>query len=266
MKWKAKGFAVATAALTAVVFMLLASSIAGIYSGMFSMLGSSRTAVAAAQYAEIDANTLTLLPYDALNSAGHGRMNIAGAEGWQSEVEIGPEKIIGLDGRQRIGTVKIYKDGENAARSSLQVPLSSKGSAAQVPGGTILPWYGSITSIPKGFSYCDGTNGTPDLRGRTLIGTGLWNDYFSSVNYSLGEMSGERVHQLSVSELPAHAISFTLYPSHGKSGMIGRPGWSDGDSSKYRWEKQTVRSDVIGANQPHNNMMPYMAVHWIMKI
>jgi len=31
--------------------------------------------------------------------------------------------------------------------------------------GTIYPWFISIDEIPKGYNLCDGSNGTPDLRG-----------------------------------------------------------------------------------------------------
>ncbi|UCG71206.1 MAG: tail fiber protein, partial [Thermoplasmata archaeon] len=32
-----------------------------------------------------------------------------------------------------------------------------------VPSGTIVMWNGTV--IPNGWALCDGTNGTPDLRG-----------------------------------------------------------------------------------------------------
>lgn len=35
----------------------------------------------------------------------------------------------------------------------------------QLPAGVILAWSGSIATIPAGWQYCDGTNGTIDLRG-----------------------------------------------------------------------------------------------------
>lgn len=34
-----------------------------------------------------------------------------------------------------------------------------------VPTGSVIMWYGSLATIPSGFQQCDGTNGTPDLRG-----------------------------------------------------------------------------------------------------
>ena len=39
-----------------------------------------------------------------------------------------------------------------------------------VPMGVITAWYGLSSKVPSGWVICDGTNGTPDLRGRTLIG------------------------------------------------------------------------------------------------
>ncbi len=39
----------------------------------------------------------------------------------------------------------------------------------------IYGWAGTIASIPKGFSLCDGTNGTPDLTDRFIVGAG--NDF-----------------------------------------------------------------------------------------
>lgn len=40
------------------------------------------------------------------------------------------------------------------------------------PDGTILIWSGSIASIPTGWYLCDGTNSTPDLRNKFVIGAG----------------------------------------------------------------------------------------------
>ena len=40
------------------------------------------------------------------------------------------------------------------------------------PKGTILPYVGSISEIPYGWHLCDGTDGTPNLRDRFLMGAG----------------------------------------------------------------------------------------------
>lgn len=38
--------------------------------------------------------------------------------------------------------------------------------------GMICLWYGLIAAIPTGYQLCNGTNGTPDLRNRFVIGAG----------------------------------------------------------------------------------------------
>ena len=41
-----------------------------------------------------------------------------------------------------------------------------------IPTGVIAIWSGSVVSIPSGWLICDGTNATPDLRNRFVIGAG----------------------------------------------------------------------------------------------
>lgn len=41
-----------------------------------------------------------------------------------------------------------------------------------VPSGAIMMWSGSIASIPSGWFLCNGSNGTPDLRDRFIVGAG----------------------------------------------------------------------------------------------
>ena len=41
-----------------------------------------------------------------------------------------------------------------------------------VPGGFIGMWSGSAETIPTGWALCDGTNGTPDLTDRFILGAG----------------------------------------------------------------------------------------------
>lgn len=45
-------------------------------------------------------------------------------------------------------------------------------SSSTLPSGMILLWSGSIGSIPAGYYLCDGSNGTPDLRNRFIVGSG----------------------------------------------------------------------------------------------
>jgi len=44
--------------------------------------------------------------------------------------------------------------------------------AAAFPSGGIIIWSGSVASIPSGWYLCNGSNGTPDLRDRFVVGAG----------------------------------------------------------------------------------------------
>lgn len=41
-----------------------------------------------------------------------------------------------------------------------------------VPTGLIAIWSGAIVNIPAGWTLCDGTAGTPDLRDKFVVGAG----------------------------------------------------------------------------------------------
>ena len=60
--------------------------------------------------------------------------------------------------------------------------LGSSSATTAVPVGCILMWSGSIGSIPSGYVICDGTNGTPNLRDRFVVGAGT--------SYSVGNNGG----------------------------------------------------------------------------
>jgi len=45
-------------------------------------------------------------------------------------------------------------------------------SGTTFPAGGIIIWSGAIGAVPSGWYLCDGTNGTPDLRNRFIVGAG----------------------------------------------------------------------------------------------
>jgi len=44
--------------------------------------------------------------------------------------------------------------------------------ASLIPTGVIVMWSGSTGSVPSGWALCNGSNGTPDLRDRFVVGAG----------------------------------------------------------------------------------------------
>lgn len=64
---------------------------------------------------------------------------------------------------------------DNVARGLAAHALSvavAGGGGSGVPNGAIIMWSGTVATIPDGFSLCDGSNGTPDLRNRFVVGAG----------------------------------------------------------------------------------------------
>ncbi len=69
---------------------------------------------------------------------------------------------------------KVYADTSNSATfNNINITSNTKlNGDVDIPKwrGMITMWSGDITKIPPGWALCDGTNGTPDLRGRFVLG------------------------------------------------------------------------------------------------
>ena len=86
-----------------------------------------------------------------------------------------------------------------------------------VPTGIIVMWNSTAASIPAGWQLCNGTNGTPDLRGQFIIGaSAVTGDYGDNDNdaddseYPVGDTGGASSANITIStsNLPAHTHTF----------------------------------------------------------
>ena len=78
---------------------------------------------------------------------------------------------------------------------------------ATIPAGLIAMWSGSIGSIPSGWYLCDGSNGTPNLTDRFIIGAGS--------TYAVNGTGGVSSVTLTTNNLPAHTHTATVTdPGH----------------------------------------------------
>jgi hypothetical protein len=71
--------------------------------------------------------------------------------------------------------VALVNGDDNTVKLGTGVILSAKSSSSRgspLPTGTILMWSGAAAVVPDGWSLCNGTNGTPDLRSRFIVGAG----------------------------------------------------------------------------------------------
>ena len=69
-------------------------------------------------------------------------------------------------------TIDLLKNSSFEAKMDLIIAALSGGGGSGVPNGAIIMWSGTVATIPDGFSLCDGSNNTPDLRHRFVIGAG----------------------------------------------------------------------------------------------
>lgn len=82
-----------------------------------------------------------------------------------------------------------------------------------IPVGGIIMYSGSIASIPAGWQLCNGTNGTPDLRDKFLVGAGL--------NYAVAAAGGSK-DAVAVSHThTASSANQSVDHTHGFSGNTG---------------------------------------------
>jgi len=140
-----------------------------------------------------------------------------------------------------------------------------------VPVGTIVPFISS--TIPNNWLPCDGSpvpeeytdlkdglniSNTPNLSGRSIIGTGksTHNEY----NYKLKDIGGSEVHKLTKEEMPKH--NHLLRCQVTASGT-GESEWCKIFNAANGDEPHSDSITSEGGDKEHNNMMPYMALRFI---
>lgn len=100
-----------------------------------------------------------------------------------------------------------------------------------VPKGAIMMWSGTIANIPSGWALCNGQNGTPDLRGRFIVGATNGVVMFDSkgYNYAIGATGGKNEVQLTAAQsgLPAHSHTMQYEGEHAHKITY----WDNGDGA-----------------------------------
>ena len=135
---------------------------------------------------------------------------------------------------------------------------------ASIPAGVVVMWSGAQSSIPAGWALCDGMNGTPDLRDRFVLGAGG--------RYGVGASGGEETHKLTSNELAGHLHQLEYTSTMSPTGIEGHgdynvPSVPNTGNSTIDINYTLIESDDgISRGVPHNNMPPYYALCYIIKV
>ena len=219
-------------------------------------------------------------------------------ENAQGTLKLAPPSALGTT---RIPVIQVIDGGYNV----LGVPgivngISYRGYvniAAIQPVGTVSPFVGNTTLVPKNWLFCDGSYVSidtysdlfrmigsiygevldgrfklPDFRGRTLVGAGAGSSLSSRF---IGEFGGEEKHTISITEMPSHshkpAVGTDSGVDHwwGSDERVGIPNFDyDGTAATKPSDgfiAPSYKTDNVGGNSPHNNMPPYSVANWIIR-
>jgi hypothetical protein len=152
-------------------------------------------------------------------------------------------------------TVAGYEVGNAAGKIPVlnaQGKLPEANTLGYVLIGGIIMWDGALDGtntypVKDGVTYTDWQVVTT-MQGRFPLGA---ND-----TYPLNSTGGEATHVLTVNEMP----------SHNHSGAPGTEIYMNGPAAYVSGYTNNGTSGNTGGDQPHNNMPPYRAIHFIQRI
>jgi hypothetical protein len=164
---------------------------------------------------------------------------------------------------------------DGTAGASGQVLLSA-GSAtptwgSAIPSGVIVMWSGTIATIPSGWYLCNGSNSTPDLRNKFIIGA-----YQDSSGTAYTTITGSNTQTGGTKDaiVVSHTHTATVTdPGHSHTAAAlsgtnvnGNPGAQVGSGNTGTATTGiTVSNSTTGSSGTDQNLPPYYALAYIMK-
>ena len=176
-------------------------------------------------------------------------------------------------------TGNLTLDGASGTASTTVLTSAGSGAtptwASPFPSGMIVLWSGATDAIPTGWVLCNGSNSTPDLRNRFVVGAG---DTYS-VNATGGSADATLVSHThsatsSVSDsghfhnvLPTLSGAFSNNGAFIQTATTGTPSQSGVGNTDTKTTGISVSTSLstAGSSATNANLPPYYALAYIMK-
>ena len=141
--------------------------------------------------------------------------------------------------------------------------------------GFIQDFYGNVNTIPRGWYICDGTNGTPDLRGMFIVGYDPRDSEYNQV----GKTGGLKSVTLTENQMPNHSHNGTTTVDGEHTHRYVYTYWNGGDAFRrgsdgngsYKGttdpsgaHSHSFSTNSVGGNQGHENRPPFYTMIKIM--
>jgi len=181
-----------------------------------------------------------------------------------------------------------------AGTNTTQLATTAYVLANGVPSGAIMMWSGTIATIPSGWYLCDGTNGTPNLTNKFIIGADADDGGAAktSITGSATQTGGSKdaivvSHSHTGSTASAGSHNHKLVsPYQNNAGLTGSnyiallessgtpndyqlqghsSGPTLGNSDSAGSHSHSVTVDSAGSSGTNANLSPYFALAYIMK-
>lgn len=137
-----------------------------------------------------------------------------------------------------------------------------------VPVGAVMIWKGNASTIPNGFQLADGTNGTPDLRGKFIVGISA-----SETDSNLQETGGDTQHTQAmgtVTKATKHKHSVYLnYNQYANPYEVGSSASVSAATHGHSWSGETATADEhthTGTYAASDHLPPYTMYYYIARI
>ena len=137
------------------------------------------------------------------------------------------------------------------------------------PLGGIIMWSGAISAIPTGWSLCDGSNGTPDLRNRFVLGATNDGSDGTYPGISVSQTGGTAdavvvSHNHSITD-NGHTHTQNGGGTDDDGGANAPGGNSSGTMSNINTQTTGITIDNEGVSGTNQNLPPFLALAYIQR-